>query len=1217
MINKPEDIEERYIDEDDDDEDNDNLLYGNGQQEEYEEYEDDDFDEDDEQDEEQEEHQTEPSSEPKQEKTEPTEEEKVMAILYAKAQTVDQVAMRILTLQSVKRYNDSELRQLVFEEGLRKECEGKNYSSEDIMLCIPTGSTIYPKMLERLYPPFKGNLELKDYGPQKDLLVALLNDVVNKIIKRENLVTEEPVEKVEEQPKEKEVSEFSDDYDDVLDNPEVVANVARITRVYSDLFEVGFELKKPYGVMTKMGSLRDTNKEGNHVITHKKETQLEVLYEIIEQALGEDITQAKVTNRKQVKDLRAFSMKNGINYYPEYQLANVMGFIGDKTYTSWRDFSTNITGFVQKTIGENFKRGYELANIVDSLTTAIVITEFNPKSHISLRINVGKDRISEEAFRSAYLLRKNDFMSGMGDLYQVTKTPMGILEVTLVFDLPTYNGRPLFAYEAILSQQERGIKPSIKNMVLGQDISGRILTTNLDTQQNCLMLIGAGQRSGKGVLTLNLLGTFFSEGSPVIYFDGKPDMAKVLWDLADKYNVQTATYDVFDSNGRRTGVGAPPKAQEELSDIFGLLAYLKMVQLMLVAARIKAKGEDIYGDKRPLFIFDEALAVQMTLSGLWNKMLAFAKDKKTDDTEMFEWSNALCDWVGVLDSDIPATINSQLPASGISTAWLFQVMQPTTWRDYKLDNTTGKLKMFESFITSRLSLKFLGRGTADSEYALGSDKVKRDQTVTQRVQKDGGRHFAMTGEQKIVDPKTLKIFKPYLVLNSSDPNSSSAKELIGNLSDDVKARVAPNGTLDPRTGFQQFAEMIGKEAIMNMQEGVNYLEAILKKVGLADKYSSVDEYIYSVGKDDFYTTGALVRTATEPDSIDEGQGAFVPEIGDFEQEREEEQELPTKEENTNNNMDDILRSELDNGHGQYQPEFYEDEKNSFETGGPQESIMAQQNQEYTPQTYEDGTFEEPSPNDTSHNPNIYQPDIEVTHNPFKETRSKGVLSTYNAVNEMSRQILSYITKMVGSLGRVDTLEFGDSGIVVNGIPFKPKFDEQFMESLPYDIKIQVDKGNLTELFNFKDLKHFSNISMLSIDNLRVAEGRARREIPHNPNKQWYDLMKKFPYMRELYIGGVLIQDEETSEEYEQTARQHYDQQEEIKEKLKVDRARFEDTSVGKIWRTKPVKIATGALGWTLGVKGVAVVATIFGGWGLLFGAFAGYGAYKTMKKRNE
>jgi hypothetical protein len=53
--------------------------------------------------------------------------------------------------------------------------------------------------------------------------------------------------------------------------------------------------------------------------------------------------------------------------------------------------------------------------------------------------------------------------------------------------------------------------------------------------------------------------------------------------------------------------------------------------------------------------------------------------------------------------------------------------------------------------------------------------------------------------------------------------------------------------------------------------------------------------------------------------------------------------------------------------------------------------------------------------------------------------------------------------------------------------------------------------------------------------------------------------------------------------------------------------------VDRMLDSKPVRILTGAFGWTMGLKVVTVAATMFGPWGLVFGAFAAAGAYKEIK----
>lgn len=51
----------------------------------------------------------------------------------------------------------------------------------------------------------------------------------------------------------------------------------------------------------------------------------------------------------------------------------------------------------------------------------------------------------------------------------------------------------------------------------------------------------------------------------------------------------------------------------------------------------------------------------------------------------------------------------------------------------------------------------------------------------------------------------------------------------------------------------------------------------------------------------------------------------------------------------------------------------------------------------------------------------------------------------------------------------------------------------------------------------------------------------------------------------------------------------------------------------RIFDSRPLRILTGAFGWTMGCKAVVLAATLFGPWGLLFGGIAMAGAYSELK----
>lgn len=658
--------------------------------------------------------------------------------------------------------------------------------------------------------------------------------------------------------------------------PEIIANTARVIAVYRDLFEVGFELQVPYGILTKEGSIRLDGREQTIV---NSVVSLGRIYKLIDNITKGYLIQSEISNGVNSDKLRNIKIRKGTTYYPEFQLGNLYGILRDRRIDNWGELIRELEPEIKSNIRYNISEGKDISSIVDALTTCIVISEFKPDVVLKLRINIGSRLLNKDEFERVYGRNRNSIFAGTGELYYINNMESGVVEVAIVFNKAAYNGRPLFAYEAVLDQQRRGRIPRTSEMILGQDVSGKILTTNLDRQNASILLVGAGQRSGKGVLTLNILGTVLADGHPVVYLDGKPDMAPVLWDVGKKNGLNPAVWDAFNSNGNILGVGAPEGIIKNNFDLLGLLAYLKVLQLMMLLAHLRATREIYVGgaDKRPFFIFDEALAVQQALSGAWHGIIGMAKDKK-DNSEDAQWCRGIVTWAEKMSNNLASTINSQLPKSGISTIWLFQAIQPTTWNQYKTEGMYKPFAILSHPLMSRMSIKLLGRGTADSEYGLS--KVAADPIVGDRVLSDGGRHFAYTESQKINDVKTIKIFKPYLVLNNADADSKEVNELKNNVSREVWDVIAPEGYLHKGVGFEGFANLIGGEAIQNLESGRKMLEELLQLIGMGDVYESVDDYIYDASIESFIDLGEMLsrienqynNSSTESYYYSEGNG---------------------------------------------------------------------------------------------------------------------------------------------------------------------------------------------------------------------------------------------------------------------------------------------------------------------------------------------------------
>ena len=641
-----------------------------------------------------------------------------------------------------------------------------------------------------------------------------------------------------------------DDGDSFMYDPEIKSAVSRAMGIMKELYEPGFDLQKPAGLIIKTGLLYMT--PGGKLKTQNSASYAK-LYALVNEASGGYLVQSDIDHSRTKDKLRNLMYRQGTTYYPEYQLGNCLGLTQNGDLNSWVELSGVLTREVGHIMNKEVKGGRNRDDIVDALTTAIIVSELDLDSVIKLRISVAGNRVTPEKFRALYEEHKREILSGVGELYRCEAVGMGIIEVIILTDPKKYHNAPLFAYKAVEKLIQTGRTPSIRQTIMGQDQSGRIFTQNLLVPEACITLIGAGQRSGKGVLTLNLLGTILASGHPLIYLDCKPDMSVVIRQIAAKNGKQVACWDAMNSFGLPTGVGAPDGLPGVVCGSFGQIMYLKVLQLMMVLSMLAAKGTKLF-DKAPFFIFDECLATQQFISSNWPMINDMTGEKEETPTKT--WASTLLKWALSLQGELKGVINSQLPASGVRTVWLFQSVQPTTWSQQNVALMKKTFNPFMNVIMSNSSIKILGRNTFDSEYGLSY--IKNNGEAKDLV--DNNRWFALSHAKKINGMQDVKLFKPYLVLNEANSEAPCVQAFRNNIGDELFMQVTEGtGVLHPGAGLEGFIEMIGGDAIGNIDLGVGLLNTLMEYTGLSTKYSSIEDYIYSAGPDDFYSCDELIN----------------------------------------------------------------------------------------------------------------------------------------------------------------------------------------------------------------------------------------------------------------------------------------------------------------------------------------------------------------------
>ena len=234
------------------------------------------------------------------------------------------------------------------------------------------------------------------------------------------------------------------------------------------------------------------------------------------------------------------------------------------------------------------------------------------------------------------------------------------------------------------------------------------------------------------------------------------------------------------------------------------------------------------------------------------------------------------------------------------------------------------------------------------------------------------------------------------------------------------------------------------------------------------------------------------------------------------------------------------------------------------------------------------------------------------------------ISNVKATNKLTALITQDIKTQFGGVNNIESIAVTSSGcLVINEYSYMPQLSPEFLDSLGDAVRIDVENGQIYKVVNLgrviRDINH--NIFELAIETPKVANSHLfKSELGVRNN--YGVLFKTHSNLQHIYLPDQELNRNNPDQQSSGTG---------LGSKL-ANLFRFggnknsgnytpnpsndysgSDT-IDRIFESKPVRILTGALGWTLGCKAVVFAATVFGPWGLLFGAFAAAGAYNEIKK---
>lgn len=1062
-----------------------------------------------------------------------------------------------------------------------------------------------------------------------------------------------------EKEEKKEVSDSVDKKvlsEKVNEDLEVEVNnvVNAILKVYDNLYADSF-VNRPLGVLTSQGILGYDLSKGNPYIVGGS-TYAKQLYQFLRQQVPRVLPQE--TDMSLIDSSYIDTKGNLVKAYsPLYHLLNAYGVKADgtrvKTWSEFRsylaeDLRNRVRNVLSKVpVEQSIKMQ---AQLISLFTNCILVDKFDIIRSMMLRIKI--DGLNTHMLGAKlHSQAKELFGKEFGKVIHEGVDDFGVYDLLYVFDVDMYSSEILFSYKIYERLIQSGNEPSLANIVVGQGLDGKNVTINLQDEKNVLTGIIAASGSGKGVLTLNILASLYASGCPVMYLDYKPDMAATLWDVERYFRGKGIPARIFsiDSKEDRRDDGVIPVRKypygyrnegviSVLSDVdYALFPYLKSLQFAALLATYRSTGL-LPRNEKIFFILDETQGFTRSYLAMLGKLDKVLGGRKKDtESEEYQLAQKIRTAFG---PELKTLLSDMRDVTGrkgyVSLILLAQKVDPAEWKDASGEATNWR-EAFAATLIASLNLKIIGKGAGTSP-SYGLREVKKPGVELIEAKNTHG-YWALSSTVKPTDA-TVEIFKSYLTLNKNDfdwdaYNRKDFKRMpytggvLMSINDDVIRDYVvrnefhlPDGSLRESIGFLGLMKMLAgsDEAALarKMSQGYEQMELVFRKLGLADRYECVEEYLYDCSPQSIFSWAELKsmmeRGLTAPAGVMvDKSDASVDWMGDHDErvpagdvddgvDMGQEEDMYDEGVYVEDNVEEILYSD------KYAGSPYAGERVASAGEGQKRVPVDDDRVIKDVSSYK-------SPKDRIGYSNVYSEPIKLPVNPFQLFGvNDRPFSMINALKMMSNFLMDEIRRMFGDYQRIESVEITSTGLVFNDIAFRPKFSQQILDSLPYDIRLQVQQGNLVELFYFQNLYKFKNLAVLRIDNARLAEGRVRRELGLSPKKSWSVLFKKFPYLKEIEIGGRRITDESSAKSYDADGRGGFDLTEKLRSIFGVGINSVSSSRMERVWSSRPVKILVGAAGWTLGVKLVTLAASMFGPWGLLFGAFAGYGAYREFKK---
>lgn len=758
-----------------------------------------------------------------------------------------------------------------------------------------------------------------------------INDDIEGIIEEATKELNEEQENQPEEPEEPDIDSFNEKLTDSevkgytdLYGAKLDSAINGILLAFDRLYKSGYEVCTPSGILTNTGTLR-TYTDGHIGYDGDIASDIDI-YDIIVKALGGkfkyftdynseiDVNDLLNTQKEVIiTDIHLQALYGHIKPWKNSKSLRVCATNSNVEHDGikirkWTDLRRVLRDRIKKLFLEAYKIngvGYDTAknnnvyndykDLVDKinrklsrqLKNVVIVSERKPK--VNTRIRMCSDDVLNLELLQKELIAGLNIGTARNTNVEIGSSADGVYEINIIYNDKAFKTDALFAWQVLDTLEEQGIRPSWDNVVLGKNADdGTILTYNFKNREFPIFDLYAGSRSGKGVMTLNLLASALADNCKVMYVDCKPEIAITLGDIAWKNG-----NDAFVFAGPDTNLNQPLEDRpgnncvrtlnrfydlENLPEgLFGkndtdentngdvetrkrrfaqVVHYLKCMEVLL--HMVRERMDKCSNDDWVVAVFDEcenfAASERMVISDFERTYERRKKTKVVGDDgkekKINETTDPVCcfindfnDWRNELVSRFESGVTAGFGKANISLIFVWQ----SSRFPGKFTGFSTIAKMVDK--GRNKAIKILGKGAIISE---GSNDFGNNTVVNklawydERFKGEVGGYFAIGSNIQ----GNMHVFRPFTIYtdaNNKELAVSNAKTIGLTEEDLYGVSIDPNtGQMYPEVGFEGYTNKLlgrfGLTAGQQLKVGWDYVNNFMQQKGLP----GTCEYIYDV-----------------------------------------------------------------------------------------------------------------------------------------------------------------------------------------------------------------------------------------------------------------------------------------------------------------------------------------------------------------------------------